>query len=460
MNTDSLACIVGLGYVGLAVAVASSKVAPTIGYDINSARIDDLLAGIDRNGEATKAELLNPNLRCTSDEQILAEANIFVIAVPTPLTEGNQPDLQALIGASRLVGGVLRRGSSDTRPSIEGERPIVIFESTVYPGCTEEVCIPVLEEASGLRAGVGFGVGYSPERINPGDPAHGIESVVKVVSGQDDSTLDRVRKFYSRFVIAGVHAAPDIRTAEAAKIIENVQRDLNIGLMNELAKLFHTLDIDTGDVLAAARTKWNFLPFEPGLVGGHCIPVDPYYLTHKAQQVGFHPEIVLAGRRVNDGMADYIARETVEQLIAGDKPVAGARILILGASFKENVPDLRNSMVARLVAELVGHGAAPVVFDPVVGAEAIEALGVVAAPNPFAIQVGVPVDHQGGMSQPDSSDDRYEAVVLAVPHQQFLEPTMCQYTDLCSTPSIIVDVKGALGNLEPCTHGSFLYWRL
>jgi len=296
-------CVVGLGCVGLPLAVAFAKHLPTVGFDIDGQRVAELERGYDRNGEVRLEALRASRLRFTTDPESLRESDFIIVAVPTPVDRAKRPDLSHLTESSRLIGRHLQRGTT------------VVYESTVYPGCTEEVCIPILERESGLKAGVDFKAGYSPERINPGDPEHGLENVVKVVAGQDAETTERLARVYGLVVRAGIHRAPDIRTAEAAKVIENVQRDLNIALMNELAMLFHRMGLNTREVLAAARTKWNFLPFEPGLVGGHCIPVDPYYLTHKAQEVGYYPELILAERRINDGMGVYVARETVKLLI-------------------------------------------------------------------------------------------------------------------------------------------------
>src|SRR3989304_3670158 len=315
--------IIGLGYVGLSLATAFGRVLPTGGFDIDHARIRELQAGHDRTGEMRPESLKAPQLALTADPEGLRRADFLIVTVPTPVDQAKRPDLSHLVDASRLIGRILRdRGStfnvqgSTPKPNKpnkpnEPNRPIVVYESTVYPGCTEEVCIPVVEQESGRKAGTDFTVGYSPERINPGDPEHTLETIVKVVAGQDRETAQTMAEVYGRVVKAGVYTAPDIKTAEAAKVIENIQRDLNIAFMNELSLLFHRLDIDMREVLKAPRTKWNFLPFEPGLVGGHCIPVDPYYLTNKAQEAGFHPEVILAGRRINDSMGGYVAQETI-----------------------------------------------------------------------------------------------------------------------------------------------------
>ncbi|MCA1597213.1 MAG: nucleotide sugar dehydrogenase, partial [Chloroflexi bacterium] len=344
--------VVGLGYVGLPVAVALSRRFPgTIGYDVNGPKVAALARGIDQTGEVSAAELGSCGLQFASDPAALREANFFVVAVPTPIDDNHQPDLSILIGASEAVGSALRPGS------------IVVYESTVYPGVTEEICGPVLERASGLRQGIDFKLGYSPERINPGDREHTLDRIIKVVSGEDPATLERVSAVYSAIVPAGLHKAPSIKVAEAAKVIENTQRDLNIALMNELALIFDRLGIRTRDVLDAAGTKWNFLKFTPGLVGGHCIGVDPFYLTKKAEEVGYHPEVILAGRRINDSMGEHLAQRMVKLLIHADLPVRGARVGILGLTFKENVSDIRNSRVPDIVKELQQFGINPLVHD-------------------------------------------------------------------------------------------------
>ena len=351
--------VIGLGYVGLPVAAAFAGAGfETLGYDIDAERIAEIRAGRDRTGEVdadTLAGLPGLALTCAPDD--LRAADFFIVTVPTPITAARVPDLGALLCASRTVGGALKAGG------------IVVFESTVFPGATEEVCVPVLERASGLTAGRDFHVGYSPERINPGDRAHRLESVVKVVAGQDDRTLAIVGDTYAAVARAGVHRAPSIRVAEAAKVIENVQRDVNIALMNEFALIFARLGIDTGDVLGAAGTKWNFLPFRPGLVGGHCIGVDPYYLTHKAQEVGYHPELVLAGRRINDGMAGHVVGECVRRLLRRGR--AQPLVTILGVTFKADIPDIRNSRAADVVTGLRGVGIAVQVADPAADGAAV-----------------------------------------------------------------------------------------
>ncbi len=357
--------VVGLGYVGLPVAAAFAALGPTVAFDTDRERVAELGRGLDRNRTVDAERLAAPGLSFTSDPRGLEQADFFIVAVPTPVDEAKVPDLRALEAASRTVGERLRPGA------------IVVYESTVHPGATEEVCIPLLEAASGLRAGEDFFVGYSPERINPGDEAHGLAGVVKVVAAGDPATLDIVARVYESVAAAGVYRAPSIRVAEAAKVLENTQRDINIALMNELAIICGRMDLDTGDVLAAAATKWNFLPFRPGLVGGHCIGVDPYYLTHRARREGHHPEVILAGRRVNDEMARYVAGQVLRLLNRSGCAVEGAVVTVLGAAFKANVPDLRNTGVAGMVRELALHGADVQVHDPLVepGEEAEDELG-------------------------------------------------------------------------------------
>ncbi|MBM3527020.1 MAG: nucleotide sugar dehydrogenase [Alphaproteobacteria bacterium] len=343
--------VIGLGYVGLPVAVAFARSgAPVIGFDIDAGRVAELRAGRDRTREVDTADLELPGLRCSHDPDDLREADFFIVTVPTPIDDDRCPDLGAVLAASKTVGGALKPGD------------IVVYESTVYPGAVEEDCAPVLERASGLKAGRDFNLGYSPERINPGDKAHRFETIVKVVSAQDERTLDIVASVYGSVVKAGIHRAPSIKVAEAAKVIENTQRDLNIAFMNELSEIFRKMDIDIGDVLAAAETKWNFLKFYPGLVGGHCIGVDPYYLTHRAIRAGYSPEVILAGRRINDDVGRRIARECLRILEAKDR--RAPTVTVLGLTFKENVPDTRNSKVADIVNELRAGGVAVQVHDP------------------------------------------------------------------------------------------------
>lgn len=425
----SCVAVVGLGYVGLPLAVAFGKVLPTIGFDIDEERICGLQRGYDRNGEMSKEELRISHLELTSNPADLRSASFVMIAVSTPVDRHKHPDFTHLIEASRLVGQNLSSGT------------IVVYESTVYPGATEEVCLPILEQGSGLKAGEDFEVGYSPERINPGDPEHSLEKVVKVVAAQDNETLEVMAQVYGVVVKAGVYRAPDIKTAEAAKVIENVQRDLNISLMNELAILFYKMSLDTKSVLKAAKTKWNFLPFEPGLVGGHCIPVDPYYLTYKAEELGYHPEVILAGRRINDSMGAYVAQETVKLLIQVDKTVQGAKVLVLGVTFKENVRDVRNTQVMDLIGELENYGINVSVYDPLAD---LEQLDLRAVDDPFG------------------TDSQYDAVVLAVAHRVFREKGLGAYLRLLQnegSPGVLVDVKGALPQEAKASPG-VLYWSL
>lgn len=352
--------VIGLGYVGLPVAAAFARAGtPVIGFDIDTRRIAELREGRDRTGETERSDLARPSLTLTSEPEALKAADFFIVTVPTPITEERQPDLRMVLEATCTVGGALRRGA------------IVVYESTVYPGATEEECIPLLEKHSGLVSGRDFWVGYSPERINPGDKNHRFETILKVVSGQDARTLEIVADIYGSVVTAGIYRAPSIKVAEAAKVIENAQRDLNVAFMNELSAIFHALGIDTMDVLAAARTKWNFLPFTPGLVGGHCIGVDPYYLTHRAARAGYQSEVILSGRHINDSVGERIAHECVRNLLRrGERPDV---VTILGLTFKENVPDIRNSKVFDIVRELTSFGVTVQVNDPIASAEAAAA---------------------------------------------------------------------------------------
>jgi UDP-N-acetyl-D-galactosamine dehydrogenase len=380
--------VIGLGYVGLPVAATFARSGiDVIGFDIAADRVAELQKGHDRTHEVEPSDLKLPRLLLTSDPKDLTAADFFIVAVPTPIDEARRPDLAALFAASKTVGKALRPGS------------IVVYESTVYPGATEEDCVPVLEAASGLKAGQDFTVGYSPERINPGDRAHRFATIRKVVSGQDAKTLDIIADVYGSVVKVGIHKAPSIKVAEAAKVIENTQRDLNIAFMNELSAIFHALDIDTSDVLAAAQTKWNFLPFTPGLVGGHCIGVDPYYLTHRAERAGYHPQVILAGRQINDGVGQRIARECLRALMrSGTRP---ERVVVLGLTFKENVPDIRNSKVVDIVRELESFGVAVQVNDPLADrADAVREYGIELVP--------------------DSELAPSDSVILAVPHDRYI----------------------------------------
>jgi len=403
--------IVGLGYVGLPVALSFARKFPgTIGFDIDLAKVERLRAGNDTTGETEADELNSSTLHLTAASEDLAQADFFVVAVPTPVDELHTPDLRALRGASSTVGKVLKKGD------------IVVFESTVYPGVTEDICGPILEAESGLRSGVDFFLGYSPERINPGDREHTFERIVKVVSGQDEATLNTVADVYSSVVDAGVHRAASIKVAEAAKVIENTQRDLNIALMNELAILFDRIGIRSKDVLDAARTKWNFLPFVPGLVGGHCIGVDPYYLTSLAEQVGLHPQVILAGRRINDGMGAFVARRTIKMLIQRGRNPKGARVAVLGVTFKEDVPDTRNSRVPDILTELREYGIEAIVVDPVADRDELR--------------------HEYGLQLQDLDEARgVDAAILAVCHQAWGD--LGQLVQSLDT-QILVDVKSAI----------------
>jgi UDP-N-acetyl-D-glucosamine/UDP-N-acetyl-D-galactosamine dehydrogenase len=347
--------VIGLGYVGLPVAVSFARSGvPVVGFDLDARRVAELKEGIDRTREVAGADLHQASLVLSANPAAMREPDFYIVTVPTPIDEARQPDLSAMIAASRSVGAVLKKGD------------IVVYESTVYPGAVEEDCVPILEQVSRLKAGVDFAIGYSPERINPGDKQHRFETIAKVVSAQDQTTLDIVAEVYGSVVTAGIHRAPSIKVAEAAKVIENTQRDLNIAFMNELSLIFQALNIDTGDVLAAARTKWNFMPFQPGLVGGHCIGVDPYYLTYRAEKAGYHPEVILAGRRINDGMGQRVARECVRGLLR--RKAQGGIVTVLGLTFKEDLPDTRNSRVIDIIRELQSFGLTTQVHDPLANA--------------------------------------------------------------------------------------------
>jgi UDP-N-acetyl-D-galactosamine dehydrogenase len=428
LDTNTVA-IVGLGYVGLPLAVAFGRHFATIGFDLNEAKVAHYRNHHDPTGEVSEAELrAATQLECTTDPTALARADIIVVAVPTPIDGARRPDFTPLVSASRLVGTHMKRGA------------LVIFESTVYPGATEEVCVPVLEQHSGLRWPADFHVGYSPERINPGDKEHRLETIVKVVAGDDAATLERVARLYESVIKAGVHRASSIRVAEAAKVIENTQRDLNIALMNELALIFHKLGIDTLEVLEAAGSKWNFLPFRPGLVGGHCIGVDPYYLTYKAETIGYHPQVILAGRRINDGMGAYIAAETIKRIIADGVPVKGAKVGVLGLTFKENCPDLRNSRVADVIAELKGYGVEVWVHDPLADpAEAHEEYGV---------------ELVGWEQLP-----RCAALVAAVAHRDYLAMGSAHLLEKLIPGGTFMDVKAAFDTVALRAAGIHI-WRL
>ncbi len=420
--------LIGLGYVGMPIAVEFAKHVKVIGFNHNERRIRQYKSGIDPTHEVGDEAIRTTTVDFTSDETRLKEAKFLIVAVPTPIKEDKTPDLFPVENASRIVGRNLVPGS------------VVVYESTVYPGVTEDVCVPILEKESGLRCGVDFKVGYSPERINPGDKVHRLTTIKKIVSGMDAGTLDCVAKVYELVVEAGVHRASSIKVAEAAKVIENSQRDINIAFMNELSIIFHRMGIDTKEVLAAAGTKWNFLPFSPGLVGGHCIGVDPYYLTYKADMLGYHSQVILAGRRINDGMGKYVAENCVKSLIAADKPVKGARVAILGFTFKENCPDTRNSKVMDIVSELREYGITPVISDPV--ADADEAARI----------YGLRFD---GMDAVHDMD----AVILAVAHDAFKGFTPESMAGLFRGEKVLLDVKGLLDKSR-FEAADYRYWRL
>jgi UDP-N-acetyl-D-glucosamine/UDP-N-acetyl-D-galactosamine dehydrogenase len=412
MNVSKVA-VVGLGYVGLPLAVDMSRVFPVIGFDINQARVTTLLEGKDPNGEVADALLAGTTMQITSDPAALAEADFIIVAVPTPVDKHNNPDFTPLVGASKAVGSHMRKGTT------------IVYESTVYPGATEERCVPVLEAASGFKWKTDFFVGYSPERINPGDTQHTFSTITKVVSGDTPETLQKVAFVYGSVVRAGIHRASSIKVAEAAKVIENTQRDINIALMNELKIIFDKIGISTKEVLAASRTKWNFLPFEPGLVGGHCIGVDPYYLAYKAEEVGHHPQIIMAGRRINDAMGRYFGRELIKKLIYKGHRVHDARVLICGITFKENIPDVRNSRVLDIIKELNDFDVKPDVWDPV------------AHPLEVKQEYGISV-----VAEP--AKEAYHALVLAVKHKQFVEMGRAGLSSFLRPDGVLYDIKEVL----------------
>lgn len=444
VNKKEKISVVGLGYVGMPLAVAFAKKINVVGFDVNKIKVQEYLSGKDATNEVGDDVIKNSSVEFTWDEKKLKECKFHIIAVPTPINRDKSPDLRPVIGASKTVGRNLSVGS------------IVVYESTVYPGVTEDVCVPILEKESGLKCGQDFFVGYSPERINPGDKVHKLESIVKIVSGQDAKTLDTVAKVYELVVEAGVHRAESIKVAEAAKVIENSQRDINIAFMNELSIIFNKMDIDTNAVLEAAGTKWNFLNFKPGLVGGHCIGVDPYYLTYKAEELGYHSQIILSGRRINDDMGKYVAESTVKKLIKANKQIKGARVGILGFTFKEDCPDTRNSKVIDIVNELEEYGIIPLISDPI--AERLE----------VKEEYGLELLNFNQLSNLD-------ALVLAVPHKSYKNLSIEEldklfgdnnevFEEVAATTNensekVIIDVKGVLSRKEVESKG-YLYWRL
>ena len=432
INGEEKISLIGLGYVGMPIAVSFARKVKVIGYDLNEKKVELYKSGIDPTLEVGDEAIKNTTVEFTADEAKLREARFHIVAVPTPVNDDHTPDLTPVEGASRILGRNLVRGS------------VVVYESTVYPGVTEEICVPILEKESGLKCGVDFKVGYSPERINPGDKVHRLETIVKIVSGMDDETLDTVAKVYELVVEAGVHRAESIKVAEAAKVIENSQRDINIAFMNELSIIFNKMGIDTKAVLEAAGTKWNFLEFFPGLVGGHCIGVDPYYLTYKAEQIGYHSQVILAGRRINDDMGRYVAENTVKKLIAAGVNVKDARVAILGFTFKENCPDTRNTRVTDIVNELEEYGIIPIVADPVAdAAEAKQHCGI-----DFV-----------GMDEIRNMD----AVIIAVAHGEFLKLSADDIGAMFKAEEnqnrVLIDVKGIF-NKDDYAAAGYQYWRL
>ena len=431
VNGEEKLSLVGLGYVGMPIAVAFAKRIQVVGFDLNAEKIKLYQSGIDPTREVGDEVIRNTTVNFTSDESKLKEAKFHIVAVPTPVNDDHTPDLSPVEGASTILGRNLTKGS------------IVVFESTVYPGVTEDICVPILEKESGLKCGVDFKIGYSPERINPGDKVHRLETITKIVSGMDEETLEEIANIYQLVVAAGVHKADSIKVAEAAKVIENSQRDINIAFMNELSIIFNKMGIDTKSVLEAAGTKWNFLKFAPGLVGGHCIGVDPYYLTYKAEQLGYHSQIILSGRRINDDMGKYVAESTVKNLIKADLPVRNAKVAILGFTFKENCPDTRNTKVIDIVKELEEYGIVPKVIDDTADASEAQRL------------YGLTFAKKEEIKDMD-------AVILAVAHTDYLKLTKGEITSLYNKQNqkkVLIDLKGILDRKEYSTE-DYIYWRL
>lgn len=431
INKQARVAVVGLGYVGLPLAAAFGRKIDVVGFDIHAEKVAQLKDGIDVTGEVSAEDLASTTIAYTTDPTDIKSADFIIVTVPTPIDENNSPDLRPMESASKMIGQNLKAGS------------IIVYESTVYPGVTEDICVPILEWESGLKCGVDFKVGYSPERINPGDKVHTVDKIVKVVSGQDEETLETVAKVYELVVTAGVHRASSIKVAEAAKVIENTQRDLNIALINELALIFNKLGIPTMDVLAAAGTKWNFLKFTPGLVGGHCIGVDPYYLTHKAEQIGYLPQVILAGRRINDGMGKYVAENTIKQMIKAGKVIKGSKVVILGLTFKEDVPDIRNTKVVDIVAELKDYGTEVLIHDPLADAGETR--------------------HEYGLELTELAHvGKVDAVILAVGHKEFAAMTPATLKELCGNGNgsgVVIDVKCLLDKSE-VEEAGLRYWSL
>ena len=439
-NKEEKVSVIGLGYVGMPLAVSFARKVDVIGFDLNKEKVNQYINGIDATKEVGDEVIQNTTVKFTYDEEKIKECKFHIVAVPTPINDDKTPNLRPVEGASKIVGRNLTKGS------------IVVFESTVFPGVTEEICVPILEKESGLKCGQDFFVGYSPERINPGDKVHRLETIVKIVSGQDAETLETVAKVYELIIEAGVHRAESIKVAEAAKVIENSQRDINIAFTNELSIIFNKMGIDTQAVLDAAGTKWNFLNFRPGLVGGHCIGVDPYYLTYKAEMLGYHSQIILSGRRINDDMGKYVAENTVKNLIKANKQIQGAKVAILGFTFKEDCPDTRNSKVIDIVNELKEYGVNVIITDPIADKDEVK--------------------HEYGLELSDYSDvENVDAVVLAVPHKEYLglkikdidtlfndEEIKCKEI-IDNSSKVIIDAKGVLDRKSTEALG-YLYWRL
>ena len=432
LSGDEKLSLVGLGYVGMPIAVAFAKKIKVIGFDLNAAKIDLYKQGKDPTREVGDDAIKETTVDFTADPKRLREAKFHIVAVPTPVNDDHTPDLTPVEGASRLLGQNLTKGS------------VVVFESTVYPGVTEDICVPILEKESGLKCGTDFKIAYSPERINPGDKVHRLQTITKIVSGMDQETLDTVAKVYELVALAGVYRAQSIKVAEAAKVIENSQRDINIAFMNELSIIFHKMGIDTESVLKAAGTKWNFLKFKPGLVGGHCIGIDPYYLTYKAEQLGYHSQIILSGRRINDDMGKYVAESLVKNLIKTDIPVKNAKVAILGFTFKENCPDTRNSKVVDIYKELEEYGITPVVVDP--EADAAEAKRL----------YGITFNTMDDVKDMD-------AVIMAVCHKDFVDYKQTDIDKFFNTKNsrkVLMDLKGMYDLDEYSDNSGYLYWRL
>ena len=431
VNGEEKLSLVGLGYVGMPIAVAFARKIQVVGFDLNEKKIELYKSGVDPTNEVGDEVIKNTTVDFTADASKLKEAKFHIVAVPTPVNDDHTPDLTPVEGASRILGQNLTKGS------------VVVFESTVYPGVTEDICVPILEKESGLKCGVDFKIGYSPERINPGDKVHRLETITKIVSGMDEETLDTVAKVYELVVEAGVYRAESIKVAEAAKVIENSQRDINIAFMNELSMIFHRMGIDTKAVLEAAGTKWNFLKFMPGLVGGHCIGVDPYYLTYKAEELGYHSQIILSGRRINDDMGKYVAESLVKDLIKADIPVKNAKVAILGFTFKENCPDTRNTKVIDIYRELGEYGIEPIVVDPEADADEAKRL------------YGITFQTMDAVKDVD-------AVIIAVAHKQFLSLSKNEISSFYNPKhkqKVLMDIKGLLDRKEYQTE-DYLYWRL